>query len=310
MNASRIDSLLLSRKWSRARALSDREPRRGTAEADGAIRFVELDDAIVRVKVSGNGPHTIIVTPDPPNVIEHYDALFRAFGDSARLVCFEMPGFGHSVPRRHYRFSLAETAKVTVDLIDHLVDLIDHLALGPSVLAFSCVAGLMALMVARQRPSLVSHVVSVQTPSWAEQARWAARIDRRGMVRTPVVGQLALALGHRKLAEAWYLAALGSKTDAPAYTELALRAFDRGASFCLASGLQALGRETADSFSVVDKRALCIWGTQDRTHRRTDRTSTLGCLPRARMIELDSGHFPDLEQPQRFAREVTAFLST
>jgi pimeloyl-ACP methyl ester carboxylesterase len=294
MNASRMDSLLLSwRKWNRASALTGR---------DSEIRYVELHDAIVRVKVAGSGPRVLVVTPDPPNVIEHYDALYRMLARDLRIVCYELPGFGHSIPRSRYGFSVEENARV-------LVDVLERVALVPSIVALSCVAGLSGIMVARQRPDLVSHVVAIQTPSLEEEVRWAARVGRGSFIRTPVVGQLALALGHRAIARAWYRAALGSGSHAPEYTAVALRAFDDGASFSLASGLQALERSRA-VLGAVTQPSLAIWGTKDRTHSRTDRRSTQVYLPGAHVVEIDqAGHFPELEQPRRFCDELLAFLT-
>lgn len=266
------------------------------------LSYLELPQGTVRVKVAGKGPRTIVFTPDPPNVIEHYDVLYRALENDLRVICYEMPGFGHSVPRRGYRFTIEENARVVGDLLEKL-------EVGPCVLALSCVAGLAGVLAARTHPERVSHVVSIQTPSLAEELGWADRVDRRRIVRTPVLGQLALALGKRSISRSWYRAALGSPVAVPAYLAVALRAFDEGARFSLASGLQALERADAGALGAITQPSLCIWGTRDRTHRRTDRRSTLSYLPGARFVEMDdAGHFPELEQPDRFRDELLQFL--
>src|SRR5262245_45229466 len=162
MDGTWLDSALSRRKWKRVR----NSPSGGGA--DGAPRYVALSDTVIRVKMSGRGEHTIIITPDPPNVIEHYDGLFRAFADVARIVCFEMPGFGYSVAGPGYRFGIHDVGRVTVELIESL-------KINSCILAFPCVAGLAAVSVARSRPELVSSIVSVQTGSWEQQLRWAAR---------------------------------------------------------------------------------------------------------------------------------------
>lgn len=266
------------------------------------IRYVDLPEARVRVKVAGKGPRAIVFTPDPPNVIEHYDALYRALESDLRVICYEMPGFGLSVPSRGYRFTLEENAKFVVDLLAHLGE-------GPCVLALSCVAGLAGVLAARSHPEVVSHVVAIQTPSLAEELGWANRVDPRRIVRTRGLGQLLLALGKRRIARSWYRVALGSQDEVPAYLDVALRAFDVGAKFSLADGLQALDRADAGALGPVTQPSLCLWGTRDRTHRRTDRRSTLTYLPDARFVEMDdAGHFPELEQPARFRAELLRFL--
>lgn len=44
-----------------------------------------------------------------------------------------------------------------------------------------------------------------------------------------------------------------------------------------------------------------VWGAQDRSHRRIDPASLLRHMPQARVVRFDDcGHFPDLEQADRF----------
>jgi len=55
---------------------------------------------------------------------------------------------------------------------------------------------------------------------------------------------------------------------------------------------------------------LVLWGLADRTHRRTDKRSILSYMPHARWVEFDSaGHFPELEEPERFREVLFRFLA-
>ncbi|MET5020835.1 alpha/beta hydrolase, partial [Burkholderia pseudomallei] len=49
---------------------------------------------------------TIVLVCDPPSVVEHFDPLISHVAPHARIVCFEPPGFGFSVPNRHITFSV------------------------------------------------------------------------------------------------------------------------------------------------------------------------------------------------------------
>ena len=63
---------------------------------------------------------TLVITPDAPNAIEHYDTLTRRLGRSANVVCIEAPGSGFSFPRRDYDFSIERIAAALGSALEHL----------------------------------------------------------------------------------------------------------------------------------------------------------------------------------------------
>ena len=266
------------------------------------MRYEEIEGATVRLRAAGRGAHTIVFTPDPPNVIEHYDRLFDLLAPHLRIVCFELPGFGLSFPKA--RFDPSFPAGVGL-----VARLLDHLRAGPCVLALPCAAGLISLGLARDRPDLVSKLVLIQTPSWPEEIAWSRRVDSSGLLGTPILGQLLMALGRRKVARGWYAAATPDRETAGRLDAVAQERFDHGACYCLASAFQAIRREPMPDFGVLRQEALVLWGLADRTHRRTDKRSPLTFLPAARIVELEgAGHFPDLERPEWFRDQLLEFL--
>lgn len=57
--------------------------------------------------------------------------------------------------------------------------------------------------------------------------------------------------------------------------------------------------------------ALVLWGEQDRLVPIGHAQAYAAALPTARTIALpEAGHYPDLETPEPFAREITTFLAT
>lgn len=264
---------------------------------------VELEDVAVRYRVAGGGAVTVVLAADPPNVIEHHDHLIGLLAPRVRVVCFDLPAFGFSLPDRRFDFAPAHFAETVARFLERL-------GLAPYVLAFPCTAGLIALRLAATHPRLVSRLVIVQCASWAEQARWVRRVDRAagGIIGAPVLGQLALAAGKRRNARAWYRAALPAGADSTPFVEPALAAFRRGACFCLASSFQAFARAEAPAATAVAQPALVLWGLADRTHHRTDRRALAPWLPDARWVEFErAGHFPDLEEPERFRDLLLSF---
>lgn len=258
-----------------------------------------LAGAVVRVRVEGRGPRTLVFVPDPPNVLEHHSAAFTALAGERRVVGFELPGFGLSLARPGYDFDLARTRDVVVDLLTTL-------DLTRVTLAFSCVAGLLALAVARAAPTRVERVITVQTAGLEATRRWARRVDPGpGVLATPFVGQLATAVAPRAIARRWYRAAFREPVDAARASALADDAFARGSSFSLASGLQALHRVDPRILRGVTQPVTAIFGERDRTHRRTPPDSILELVPHAQVVPFArSSHFPDLEEFDRFARVV------
>ncbi len=296
MIASKLDSLRLSRgPGSRALAWA--------LQTRPGLHWLELPLAYVRYRVAGEGARTVVFVADPPNVIEHYDCLIELLTPDFRVVCLDMPGFGFSFPKQSYSYSVDDLAQVIAELLDRL----GH---GRYVLAFSCGAALSAVSIAAQRRDLVDRVINIQAGSWNEQARWARRIDWMGMVGTPFLGQLLLASAPGWMARKWYEIALPKPVDTEKFAQTGLDALNHGACFCLASGLQQL-RSTAPALDSVDVPSMVIWGTADRTHRRTDKGSSRSYFPDALWHEFSTaGHFPELEEPERFAGLLREFVGT
>lgn len=229
-------------------------------------------------------------------MIEHYDRLVQLLAPHLRVVCFDLPGYGFSFPSRGFDFAPSHFVGVVAALLERLGD-------GPYVLAFPCIAGLIAIKLAVDRPRLVSHLVVVQCGSWPEQVRWAQRVDKTfgGIIGTPIAGQLAMAVGKRLNARFWYRAALPAGADTRPFLNPALWAFRYGGCFCLASSFQAFGRAEIPEIGEVTQPALVLWGLKDRTHRRTDRRSVQSYVPHAQWAEFErAGHFPEIEEPERF----------
>lgn len=262
---------------------------------------IDVDGSHVRVWDRGRGPHTVLFVPDPPNVLEHHTALVEALSKHARVIGVELPGFGFSRPSPGFRFTLAENAAC----IERLLPRLD---VERVVLVLPCLSGLVALELARRAPDRIAGVVTVQTPCFADALAWSERVDFRGLVATPIAGQLLVRAGRRKLAESWYRAALPRGAAIDGYLDVALTAYDGGADYCLASALQALRRAPIDE-GPIGVPLLSVWGQRDRTHKPSNPSALLPRSARSKLVVFeDCAHFPDLEAPERFANELRTFL--
>jgi pimeloyl-ACP methyl ester carboxylesterase len=236
----------------------------------------------------------VVLVPDGPNVIEHYDVLIGLLSARLRVVCFDMPGFGYSLPLSSYGHSLDQGARAVLGVIDSL-------GIKKATLAFSCANGFYALRAAQLAPERITNLVLSQTPSLTAMQAWTNRVIP-WPIRIPVVGQIVAWLSRRKAAHGWYDIALPRTTAKRPFQEKALNALAGGACFCLAGVVQGLARESMVSLSGVTAPCTMAWGTRDHSHRHTDPMSFLELVPKAEVVRFeDCGHFPDLEQPERFA---------
>lgn len=269
--------------------------------AHGDVRvdepFVRISTPVGPLRALDSGGHNrpcVVITPDGPNVIEHYRALIGLLGDQVRVICFDMPGFGFSRPRRDYDHSLAKGASAVLGVLDAF-------AVSRATLAFSCANGFYAMEAARLAPQRIASLVLAQTPSLETMHRWVERVIP-GVLKVPVVGQVLGHLVRRKAADRWYGAALARNTHPASYSGVSHDAFGAGACFCLASVVQSLIRASTPVLKGIDVPCTVVWGNQDRSHRGSRPESLLAFVPQAEVICFgDCGHFPDLESSGRFA---------
>lgn len=291
MKAAWVDTLRLSGRTKLTRPGSPAYSRPG-------VRFIATPGAALRVRAAGArdpAAPTIVLVCDPPNVVEHFDALLALLAPHARVVCIEPPGFGFSLPKHGFGFGFADFAACFEQALEALDE-------GPYLLAFPCIWGHLALELAAKRPDLVHKLMLWQTARWDEQVRWARAADPKRMLLRPYVGQANMAFGPEKIAVLWYRAALGKGRTAELVPTLhdALR---HGAFCCLGSVWQRWFEGFAPAAVRVAQPTLLAWGAADRSHRETDRFALAASLPdgtRRHLFE-SAGHSPELETSAAYA---------
>jgi pimeloyl-ACP methyl ester carboxylesterase len=266
------------------------------------MRHVQTRAALLRVLDTGGNKPALVLAPDGPCVIEHFEGLVESFAEQFRVVCFDMPGAGFSFPARGYRFGLVETA-------DAMIELLDRLSIEKAAFAFSCANGYFAMNLAKRYPWRTTHLVLAQTPSFAEMRKWTDR-NIPGLLRVPFLGQAVTAAKAEFLASRWFDRALPRASKHRTGLLLpAQQALRTGGCFCLASLVQGLLRIEEDDTSGVRCPTLAIHGDSDFSHQATDFRSITGPVPHARVTRFEGcGHFPDLERADQYADTVKRFL--
>jgi len=277
--------------------------RNGTTGKGLLTRIIHTPAGGVRVHDSGTEKPCVVLVPDGPNVIEHCKLLIDLLSPRLRVVCFDMPGFGFSFPPSSYDHSLDRGAQAVLGVLDSL-------GIRKATLAFSCANGFYALRAAQLDPQRISNLVLSQTPSLTAMHAWTNRVVPWPL-RIPAVGQVLAWLFRRKAAQGWYRIALPRTTSPQPFQEKALDALSGGACFCLAGVVQGLARETTDSLNGVTTPCTLIWGARDHSHKCTEPKSLQELVPGAEIVRFeDCGHFPDIEQPERFAALLVETVAT
>lgn len=267
-----------------------------------SVESLQTKHGRLRVRDTGGRGPVVLMTPDGPNVIEHHDRVIDLLAPHARVIAFDMPGFGFSKATWRYRHRVEQGAGVVVELMDAL-------DVREASLAFSCANGFYALAAAKAAPSRIRSLILCQTPGISAMPAWTARNVPK-LIQTPIAGQITMKLAKRKFAHAWYGMAMNDKAQKSEFRAIADQALTCGACFCLADVVQGLSRATLDQLAGVQQPTTLFWGDSDRSHKHSRAESLLELAPRANITHCpECAHFPDLEQPQRYAQATLAALN-
>jgi pimeloyl-ACP methyl ester carboxylesterase len=287
--------------WALTR-ISQRRKRSDSTKMLGML----IDTRMGKIRVYDPAPQStkpcVVFVPDGPNVVEHYEALIQLLSPSLRVICFDMPGFGHSLPQVTTTHRLDEGARA-------IFAVMDALGVTNATLALSCANGLYAIRAAQLAPARVTQLVLAQTPSMGAMQSWVSRIIPLPL-RIPIVGQMVTWLFRSKIENPWYRIALPRTTDAKPFQEITRSATARGSCYCLSGVVQGLMSEKSELLAPDSVPCTMIWGALDRSHKPTLPQSLLAHAPSAEIVQFeDCGHFPELEQPERYAQLLMRLVS-
>ena len=275
--------------------------RKGYALNHPNIRLIETNYGKVRVLDTGENKQVIINVPDGPNVIEHHEQLIKKLSVNFRVVCFEFPGFGFSYPTPQFDYSLENSARLTLELMDILK--IDRAALS-----FSCSNGFYAIKTTEIAPDRFTHLFLAQTPSLSAMHKWVEHTIPK-IITVPVIGELTNSLMEKKFAHSWYKFALPKGADLSQYRKIALHSLNNGSCFCLSGLVQGLSKDMNSALESLEVPSTLVWGKKDYTHRHTNPKSVLEHVNTCEVIEFeDCGHFPELENTALYVQLINERL--
>ncbi len=266
------------------------------------VQFMELSNCWIRYIVKGTGERTIVIAPDSPVTMEAYEELINRLSKKYRVLIFETPGFGFSVPKPSFDFSFEA-------LTETIAEFLRRMNMGPYVLAIPCIAGFSAIAIARRYPEMVDGLVTTQTPSWTQERHWLHSWEKWGVLSWPIWAQV---LGRFLRSKTHHVHKIITRQRQEFLAELSKETLEQGANNPLASACQCymLKREPG-WLGKVNQPTISIWGMGDKSHARagTDRKTILEYLPNAKLIDFENvGHFIEAEVPEKFAAAVSDFV--
>lgn len=266
------------------------------------MSVMELPSAFIRYRMRGERGPTLVMVPDPPAVLEHYDRLLELMSPNQRTVVFETPACGFSVPKPGFDFQF-EPWVLT------LLGFLERLDAGPYVLAFPCVSSFAAIAIALRAPHLVEGLILPQAAGWGELRRWVLSRSRFGMLTVPIYGQVLLYALKRRRASGMFRHL--ARKHVEELVEKADISFAQGALFPFATATQKYLTARPPGFMTPLRiPARVVWGAADPSHREigTDPGSARRLVPDAEIsVFEEAGHFPELEEPELYAAVVRDF---
>ncbi|HJQ75919.1 MAG TPA: alpha/beta hydrolase [Acidimicrobiia bacterium] len=119
-------------------------------------RYVDLPSATVNLRDYGGSGDLMVLVHGLGGSLANWDVVAPRWAARSRVLALDLPGFGLSPPGRDW--ALQTHAQAIVELIEHVG--------GPALVVGNSMGGLLAEMVAADRPDLVSHLllISPATP--------------------------------------------------------------------------------------------------------------------------------------------------
>jgi pimeloyl-ACP methyl ester carboxylesterase len=219
------------------------------------------------------------------------ELLIPHLQDHFRIFALDQRGHGES-DRDFDRFSIAEFACDAVDFIEHVI--------GRDVtIVGHCLGGLVAQHVAAHHAQLVSRLILIGSSDTAH--RNAALVALRESIDRD----------WPRVPEAFVRSFRESTTARPlslAQMELSLQESRRVRPIVWRQVAAALIEETITVAHRIDHATLILWGEQDSFFDRSAQRQLQAALNQQKLIAYpDVGHAPNLEIPERVARDILAF---
>ncbi|MBT5047980.1 MAG: alpha/beta fold hydrolase [Rhodospirillaceae bacterium] len=264
---------------------------------------LEMGPMQTRVLEAGTGPETLFFIHGLGARADRWRANLPALAEQGfRCIAVDLPGHGFATKSGDFDFTVPNCA-------DLMLGLLDTFDIERAALIGTSLGGYIAATMACGAPERVSHLMLVGTLGIVPMGQEARdRLSSRfgTVTRDGIEGKLRTVLHHddRHFSEAW-LDEEWRINNSPGAHE----AFARIADY-IKSGIDndVVGDRLA-SLSAAPPTAI-VWGTEDKAVPPSVGEASRDVLKPA-LYELipETGHCPYFEEPEKFNRMVTGFVS-
>ena len=278
------------------------------ATSPGRLRFrmIATRGARLSIMEAGTGPPALAVH-GLGGTKGSFLPTVAALASRFRTISVDLPGFGDSDKPIGVRYDARFFA-------DAVVDLLDALALERAHLIGNSLGGRVVLEMGLRHPSRVGRL-ALLAPSlaWQRERPWLGllRLTRPELGLVQVTPRwLVEAIVHRLIPgadEGWTAAGVDE------FLRAYLTPAGRAAFYAAARHIYLEQPHGEGGFwtrlSALQADALFVWGRHDRVVPIAFARHVEAALPRARHLELDCGHVPQVELPRQTHTALAAFLS-
>jgi pimeloyl-ACP methyl ester carboxylesterase len=244
----------------------------------------------------------VVLLHGNPGSAEDWESVQPRLAEFARVVSFDLPGYGKADRPSGWDYSPASYAGFIAAAMQELGVERAHLVMHD--------LGGLALLWAVNHPEQFASAVLINTGNLVD-FRWHTLAR---LYRTPAVGELLVALTSGPL----FRAAISRLNPQPrplpaAVVERMWAEYDRGTRraamrFYRATPAEAMGL-LAPLLRPLDRPALVIWGGHDPFIPAEQAERQRESFPSAEVVVFeDSGHWPHIDDPQRATQEMVTFL--
>ncbi|HLL51992.1 MAG TPA: alpha/beta hydrolase [Myxococcaceae bacterium] len=272
------------------------------------LRVQDLDIFAVS---EGRGP-TVLLLHGFPTSSYDYAELLPALSASRRVVMVDLPGFGLSSKPRDYSYSLLAQTDVLVEALRQLEVREAHVVAHDMGTSIAC-----ELLARRAESSLPLTLRSLTLMNGSVYQDMAHLTPSQRLLRRPLLGPVFARLSSRTAFRLQFRK-LFAHPDAVPDAELdrlwELLAYDDGKlRLPQVVGYMKERMQRAERWHTplrrLDLPALILWGRRDPVAVFAIAERLAREIPGSRLLTLDElGHYPQLEDPARIARELAAFV--
>jgi pimeloyl-ACP methyl ester carboxylesterase len=267
----------------------------------GELRLLGMRSPLVEAGPQ-DAHEAVVMLHGNPGCAADWDELVPAIGELARVVAFDLPGFGRADKPAYLDYSAGTYATFIGAAIEHLGIERAHLVMHD--------LGGTGLLWAAAHPRAVASVTLIDTGILLDfRWHWTAR-----MYRAPILGELMVRATTRR----GFRAALRFYNPQPrplpqAALERMWRDYEPATRRAALRFYRATPAEVMQllqpTMRALDPPALVIWGAHDPAVPVEQAQRQRESFPSAEIVVLaDSGHWPMLDDPARVTATLVPFL--